>query len=112
MKKDSIQYPDFLKLDIRVGEVKSAEPLEKSKKLLQLVVDFGPDYGEVEILSGIAEYYQPGDLVGNKYIFLANLEPKAMMGKISHGMIFAADVDEKAVLISISSDIPSGTLIR
>ncbi len=53
MKKDLIQYAGFQKLDIRVGEVKSAQPVEGSKKLLQLLVDLGPDYGEVEILSGI-----------------------------------------------------------
>lgn len=112
MKKDRIQYPDFQKLDIRVGEVKSAQPVEGSKKLLQLKVDLGPDYGEVEILSGIAAWYQPDALIGNKYIFLANLEPKAMMGKLSNGMIFAADHNEKAELLSIEKEIVNGTAIR
>ncbi|MEO6508552.1 MAG: tRNA-binding protein [Patescibacteria group bacterium] len=112
MKKDLIQYSDFQKLDIRVGEIKSAQPVEKSTKLLHLMVDFGSDYGEVEILSGIAQWYQPDDLVGNKYLFLANLEPKAMMGKLSNGMIFGADVDEKAILILVSTDLPNGTSIR
>ncbi len=112
MKKELIQYPDFLKLDIRVGEVKSAEALEKSKKLILLIVDFGEDYGTVEILSGIAEFYTPELLIGNKYMFLANLDPKPMMGKVSNGMILAADYEEKAVLLPLDKSIPNGTIIR
>ncbi len=112
MKKDLIQFADFLKLDFRVGEIKSAEPVEKSKKLLQLQVDLGEDYGVVEILSGIAEYYSPDELIGNKYIFLANLEPKQMMGKTSNGMIFAADHNDKAVLILVDKEVPNGTVLR
>lgn len=112
MKKDTIQYDDFQKLDFRVGEVKTAEPVEKSNKLLALLVDLGPDYGEVEILSGIAKWYTPEDLIGNKYVFLANLEPRAMMGKTSNGMIFAADSGEKAVLIQMNSNLENGTSLR
>ena len=112
MKKDIIEYADFQKLDIRVGEIKTCEPVKKSKKLFKLLVDFGADYGEVQILSGIAEYYQPEDLIGHKYIFLVNLKPREMMGTSSNGMIFAADQDEKAVLLPISNDIPNGTIIR
>jgi methionyl-tRNA synthetase len=112
MKKDLIQYPDFQKLDIRIGEVKSAEHLEGSNKLLKLMVDLGPDYGEVQILSGIAKEYEPETLIGKKYPFIANLEPKPMMGTTSNGMICAADVEGKAVLIPVDSSIPNGTLIR
>ena len=111
MKKDIIQYSDFQKLDLRIGEVKSAVPVEKSTKLLALMVDFGEDYGEVEILSGIAQWYTPEDLVGNKFVFLANLEPRAMMGKTSNGMIIAADA-EKPVLMKIENDIANGAAIR
>ena len=83
MKKDTIAFTDFNKLDLRVGEVKEASLLEGSKKLILLKVDLGEDYGIVEILSGLAEFYQPDELIGNKYIFLANLEPKKIMGKNS-----------------------------
>ena len=88
MKKDIIAFSDFNKLDLRVGEVKNASQLEGSKKLITLEVDLGDDYGTVEILSGLAEFYKPEDLIGNKYIVLANLEPKKMMGEMSEGMLF------------------------
>ncbi|EKE13734.1 MAG: hypothetical protein ACD_12C00848G0003 [uncultured bacterium] len=81
MKKDLIAFLDFNKLDLRVGEVKEAVLLEGSKKLIFMKIDLGEDYGTVEILSGLAELYQPKDLIGNKYIILANLEPKKLMGK-------------------------------
>lgn len=112
MKKALIQYSDFQKLDIRVGEIKSAQHLEKSKKLLQLLVDLGEDYGEVEILSGIAEFYSPEDLIGNKYFFVANLEPKQIMGTLSNGMILAVDNNEKALLISSNKETTNGTVVR
>lgn len=112
MKKDTITFPDFVKLDLRVGEVKEASLLEGSKKLIVLKVDIGEDYGVVEILSGLAEFYQPEDLVGNKYIVLANLEPKQMMGRLSNGMILVADDPEKFALIPLDKKLKNGTVIR
>lgn len=112
MKKDMIAFPDFAKLDLRVGEVKEASLLEGSKKLIVLKVDLGEDYGVVEILSGLAEFYQPKDLVGNKYIVLANLEPKQMMGHTSNGMILVADDPEKLALIPLDKNLKNGTVIR
>lgn len=112
MKKDSISFPDFDKLDIRVGEVKEAVLIEGSKKLIALKVDLGDDYGIVEILSGLSPTYTPADLKGNKYIVLANLEPKKMMGKDSNGMILVADDPEKFELIPLDKKIKNGTVIR
>lgn len=112
MKKDTITFPDFIKLDLRVGEVKEASLLEGSKKLIVMKVDLGEDYGVVEILSGLAEFYQPEDLVGNKYIVLANLEPKQMMGRTSNGMILVADDPEKFALIPLDKKLKNGTVIR
>ncbi|MCR4277340.1 MAG: methionine--tRNA ligase [Candidatus Roizmanbacteria bacterium] len=112
MKKDMIAFSDFAKLDLRVGEVLEASLLEGSKKLIVLKVDLGEDYGVVEILSGLAPTYQPADLLGNKYIVLANLEPKQMMGKDSNGMILVADVPEKLVLIPLDKNLKTGTVIR
>jgi methionine--tRNA ligase beta chain len=112
MKKGNIGFLDFVKFDFRVGEVKEASLLEGSKKLIVLKVDLGEDYGVVEILSGLAEFYQPEDLVGNKYIVLANLEPKQMMGRLSNGMILVADDPEKFALIPLDKKLKNGTVIR
>ena len=110
--KDTISYPDFEKLDFRVGEVKEAIAMERSNKLLKLLVDLGEDYGEVQILSGLAKFYTPEDLIGNKYIFLANLEPKQIMGLDSNGMMFVADDPEKFQLIPLDKSLKNGTVIR
>ena len=112
MKKDVISFPDFNKLDFRVGEVKETALLLGSKKLIVMKVNLGEDYGTVEILSGLAEFYRPEDLIGNKYIVLANLEPKKLMGKDSHGMILVADDPEKIVLIPLDKNLKNGTVIR
>ena len=114
MKKELIQYGDFQKLDLRVGEIKAAAPLEGSRNLLQLSVDLGEEYGVVEILSGIADYYKPEDIVGNKYIFVANLEPKKMLGHYSNGMIMAVDVNggETCILVQVPSSLKNGSIAR
>jgi len=111
MKKDFVDYEQFSALDLRVGEVKTAINIEKSKKLLCLTVDFGEDYGVVEILAGIALQYTPEQLVGNKYIFIANLNPRQMMGKTSNGMMLAGG-EETIYLTQVSSDIPNGTSLH
>lgn len=112
MKKEPVSFLDFAKLDFRVGEVVEASLLEGSKKLILLKVDLGKDYGTVEILSGLAPTYLPEDLLGNKYIVLANLEPKAMMGRDSKGMILVADDPEKFELLPLDKKIKTGTVIR
>ncbi|MFA6017292.1 MAG: hypothetical protein WC744_04370 [Patescibacteria group bacterium] len=112
MKKDNITFQDFIKLDFRVGEVVEAALLEGSKKLIVMKVDLGDDYGIVEILSGLAPIYLPENLAGNKYIFLANLEPKNIMGKSSNGMMFVADDLEKFELIPLDKNLKNGTVIR
>ncbi len=112
MKKEPVIFPDFQKLDIRVGEVKDANLIEGSKKLIRLVVDLGEDYGVVDILAGLAEYYQPQNFIGNKYAFLANLEPKKMAGAVSNGMILVADTPEKPVIIPLDNNLKTGTVIR
>jgi methionine--tRNA ligase beta chain len=112
MKKDMIVYSDFDKLDFRVGEIKDASLLEGSKKLIAMKVDLGADYGIVEILSGLAPIYLPENLIGNKYIFLANLEPKKLMGKDSNGMMLVADDPEKFALIPLDKNLKIGTVIR
>lgn len=112
MKLETITYDDFAKLDMRIGEVLSVDGIKGSEKLLALQVDLGEDYGEVEILAGVAKWYTAEDLVGKKFIFLANLTPRAMMGKTSNGMMFAADGEEKPILIPVDQNLASGSSIR
>ena len=111
MKKNTISYDDFLKLDVRVGEIIEAKLLEGSRNLFELKVDFGEDYGIVEILSGIANFYKPEKLVGNKYLFVANLEPRKIMGKLSNGMILAAG-DHKPAIIKMPKKLKNGSSIK
>ena len=84
----TISIEDFAKVDMRVGEVVSAEPIPGAKKLLKLMVDIGTEVRQV--CAGIAEYYQPEQLVGMKVVLVANLEPRKLRGVESNGMIVAA----------------------
>jgi methionyl-tRNA synthetase len=87
--KTEIDFDDFVKLDMRAGQIKSAEKLKKSKKLLKLTVDIGIETRTV--LSGIAEQYTPEEVLGKKVILLANLKPRKMMGIESQGMILMTE---------------------
>ena len=112
MKKPIIEFPDFLKLDARAGEIKTAVAVENSSKLLELTLDLGVDYGVVTILSGIAKHYTPESLIGKKVPVIANLAPKAMAGKISNGFILMVDLpDHVPLLIELSPSTPNGSLL-
>ena len=87
--KPTVSFEDFEKLDIRVGLVKACEKVKKSKKLLKFTLDDGSGKDRT-ILSGIAQWYEPEQLVGKRVLFIANFEPRKMMGEESHGMILSA----------------------
>ncbi|BCS33300.1 methionine--tRNA ligase [Luteitalea sp. TBR-22] len=106
-----ITIDDFMKVELRVGKVLAAEAVPKSKKLLKLTVQDGPE-SERTILAGIAESYTPEAIVGRTIAFVANLAPRPMMGLVSHGMVLAADTDGKAQLISFETPPAPGTRIR
>ena len=112
MVKALIQFPDFAKLDLRVGLVEKAEKVEGSKNLIRLTVNFGTDYGTRKIISGIAGWYKPAQLKGKKYVFLANLSPKQMMKEMSEGMILVAENAEDDIrLIPVPKTIKEGSKI-
>ncbi|MFZ9503230.1 MAG: methionine--tRNA ligase [Cyclobacteriaceae bacterium] len=90
--KDQIQFEDFSKMDIRIATILAAEKVEKSKKLLKLQVDTGLDRRTV--MSGIAEHFQPEELIGKQVTLLANLAPRKIMGVESQGMILMAEDNE------------------
>lgn len=108
--KPIITFDDFAKLDLRVGRITGCEKKDGSEKLLRLQVDFGTE-GTRNILSGIAQWYSPTDLVGHDYIFIINLEPRKIMGEVSEGMILAAD-GKKPLPLKPKSKAAPGTSIR
>lgn len=112
MKKDTITINDFIKIDMRVGEVKQATAVEGSKKLIELTVDLGEDYGTVTVLTGLLQFYSPEEFVGKKLGIIANLEPRPMVGKISQGMIMAIDTEEKPVPLFLDDSYKNGAIIR
>lgn len=88
-----ISIDDFKKVEVRIGEIREAAPLEGTDKILRLKVSFGAE--ERQILSGIRAYFpEPSVLVGKKVAFVTNLEPKTIRGEISNGMILAAVGDD------------------
>ena len=105
-----IAIDDFAKCDIRVGEVKSCEKVKKSKKLLKFSIFDGT--GERTIVSGIAKYYQPEELVGKKILFVSNLKPVKLCGIESRGMILSAvhgeGDDEQLKLVTVPEDMTAG----
>ena len=104
---DIIGIDDFFKADLRIAEVKSCEKIPKAKKLLKLIVNDG--FGERQVVSGIAKWYAPEDLIGKKIILVANLSPAKLCGVESNGMIVAASVGEDAKVIFVDKDIPNGS---
>jgi methionyl-tRNA synthetase len=108
--QDTITIDDFKRLQIRIATVTAAEPVPKSTKLLKLTLDVG---GETRtIVAGIAEDYTPDQLVGKQIPVLVNLQPALIRGIVSEGMMLAADVDGKAVLLHPDREVPSGSGVR
>ncbi len=106
--KDEIEFDDFLKLDLRVGQIITAEKVEKSNKLLQFTVDMG--FEKRTILSGIAKFFNPDEMVGKKVTVVANLKPRKIMGVESKGMILMAE-DKDGNLKLVSADGNPGDTI-
>jgi methionyl-tRNA synthetase len=108
-KDDFISIDDFLKIDLRVAEVKQAESIDGADKLLRITLDDGD--GERTVLAGIKADYNPDDLVGKQVVIVANLKPRKMRFGISEGMILAAGGD-KIFLISPDDGATPGMRVR
>lgn len=110
-QKGSISYDDFSKMDIRVATVLDAERVPKTQKLLKLKVDTGIDVRT--LVSGIAEYFTPEEMVGRQVLVLANLEPRKIRGIDSHGMILMAeDTSGKLQLVSPAAKVSNGSTVK
>jgi len=107
-----ISIDDFMKVELRVGQVKATEKVKGADKLLRLEVDIGTEVRQ--LVAGIALAYKPEDLIGRKVVIVANLQPRKLRGLESNGMIVAASVGEngKPVLAGFLEDVPVGAKLK
>ena len=109
--KEEITIEDFEKIDLRVVKVLACEPIKKAKKLLKLTVDLNGE--ERQVVSGIATYYKPEELVGKYVVLVANLKPVTLRGELSQGMILAAATDDDSLLNLVNpGELPTGSIVR
>ena len=106
-----ISFDDFSKVELRVAKITHCEPIKRAKKLLKIVVDDGTAEPR-QIVSGIAPWYSPEDLIGKSVVIVANLKPAKLCGEMSNGMLLAGDVSENDVKVLFVDGMPSGTKIR
>lgn len=122
-----ITIDDFKKVEMRAGKIISAEAIEGSEKLLKLAVDFGPTSapdsaeattgkegfgGTKQVISGIAKYISPEELIGTTCAFVTNLEPREIMGQRSEAMIMALSGDGFFSLLKVSDGTPPGSAVK
>jgi methionyl-tRNA synthetase len=107
---DNITFDDFMKLDLRVAEIKACEDVPGADRLYKLTVDLGE---ERTIVAGIKLYYTKEELLGKKIAVVVNLEPRKLRGIESHGMLLAASAEDKSsvVLLTLDRNIANGSKI-
>lgn len=111
LTKDEIKFDKFDKVELKVAEIKEVSKVEGADKLLKFRLNAG-DEGDRQILSGIAQWYpNPEELVGKKVIAVTNLKPRKMRGEVSQGMLLSAEFGETVQLITVSENIPNGSLV-
>lgn len=103
-----IQFDDFKKLDLRIATVVGAEKIEGSDKLLKLQIDLGEE--KRQLVSGIAKFYAPEEMLGKQVVMIANLEPRTILGLESQGMLLAVD-DQGAVLLTADREVTPGAKV-
>jgi methionyl-tRNA synthetase len=108
---EKITIDDFMKVDLRVAKVLTAEKVPNSRKLVKLSIDLGTE--QRTLVAGIAEAYEPEQLVGRTIVMVFNLKPAKLMGIESNGMVLAASPDGgKPTLVGFDAEIPPGTRVR
>jgi methionyl-tRNA synthetase len=105
-----IGIEDFIKVQLRVGQVLEAERVEGSRKLIKMKVDLGTETRQV--VAGIATAYEPASLLNRKVIIVANLKPAKLMGLVSDGMVLAATAGDRPILATFAEDVPNGALLK
>jgi len=109
-KVEEISIDDFFKTELKVAEIIACEKIAKSKKLLKSTLKVGEETRQV--VSGLAEYYTPEEMVGKKVILVANLKPAKLCGELSQGMLLCAEKDGKVCLLKPEENMPSGSIVR
>ncbi len=108
-----ITINDFVKCHLTVGSIRACEPVKGSNKMLKLTVDVGEESGDRTILSGVAQHFNPDDLIGKQGVYVTNLAPRKMMGEVSQGMmLFAEDDEGKLKLVTVGGQVKPGTRLR
>ncbi|MRX72942.1 methionine--tRNA ligase [Bacillus lacus] len=107
---EEITIDDFMKVDLRVAEVVAAEPVKKADKLLKIQLDLG--YEKRQVVSGIAKFYSPDDLIGRKVICVTNLKPVKLRGELSQGMILAGEENGILSLATVDQTLPNGAKVK
>lgn len=108
-----ILYEDFAKLDLRIGQISTAQAVAGSNKLLKLEVNIGDV--SIQILSGISQYYSPEEIIGKQVVIITNLEPRLIMGIESQGMLLAVDSDlqgSRPVLLIPDQEVAPGSRVH
>lgn len=108
--KEEIGIDDFAKVELRVAQVIAAEPVPKADKLLKLQLDLG--FEQRQVVSGIAKFYKPEELVGRKVICVTNLKPVKLRGELSRGMILAASQGDQLTLATVPDSMPNGAVVK
>jgi len=108
--KEEIGIDDFAKVELRVAQVLSAEPVKGADKLLKLQLDLG--YEQRQVVSGIAKFYKPEELAGRKVICVTNLKPVKLRGELSQGMILAASEGDALTLATVPDSMPNGAIVK
>ena len=105
-----VNINDFFRIELRVAKVLSAEAVPKTDKLLKLEVDLGSE--QRQLVAGVAQVYEPDEIVGKNIIVVANLQPARIRGVESRGMLLAADVGGRPIVATFEEDVPPGTRVR
>lgn len=103
-------FSDFQKLAFKVGRITAADRIPNMRKILKVQVDIGGR--SAQAIAGGAEFYEPSSFVGKKVVVLTNMEPKLIAGVKSEVMLLAADLNGKPVWVTVSDEVPPGTIVR
>jgi len=111
MAEKTVSYEEFSKMDLRIGKISKAEPVQGSRNLVKMLIDVGGGENR-QAVAGIAQYYNPKDLEGKSVAVIANLQPRKMFGVESNVMILAAEDDKTVSILLPDQPVKTGSKIK